>query len=119
MRQQFHLSVENARRLRYNELVMKLLKVGMFSLGLAGGVATTFAGKDCCCCDASCKKEECHKKGYCSCCCEKYGKCDKKCDKGWFKKECRKACKKEKPQKRHFDKKDKSVIKTIDLKDQK
>lgn len=115
VRQQFHLSVANAYRVLYNKLVMKLLKIGMFSLGLASGVAATFAGKDCCCCDANCKKEECHKKGCCSCCCEKYGECNKKCDKGWFKKEC----KKDKSKKGRFDKKDKSVVKTIDLTDKK
>lgn len=89
---------------------MKLLKVGMFSLGLVGGAAATFAGKDCCCCD-DCKKEECHKKGCCSYCCDKYGKCDE----GWFKKEC----KKDKSKKGRFDKKDESVVKTIDSKGQK
>ena len=93
---------------------MKLLKVGMFSLGLVGGAAATFAGKDCCCC-GDCKKEECHKKGYCSCCCDGYDKCDKKCDGGWFKKQCQK----DKSKKGRFDKKDESVVKTIDLKGQK
>ena len=93
---------------------MKLLKVGVFSMGLVGGAVATFAGKDCCCCDANCKKK-CHKNGYCSCCCEKYGKCDEKCDGGWFKKQCQK----DKSQKRRFDKRDKSFIKTIDLKDKK
>ena len=94
---------------------MKLLKVGMFSLGLMGGAAATFAGKDCCCCDADCNKAECHN-GCCLCCCSKeYDKCGKKCDKEWSKKEC----KKDKSKRGHFDKKDKSVVKTIDLKGQK
>lgn len=94
---------------------MKLLKVGMFSLGLVGGAAATFAGKDCCCCDADCKKEECHKKGCSSRCREEYGKRDKKWDKGWFKKECEKN----KTKKGRFGEEDKSVVKTIDLKGQK
>ena len=95
---------------------MKLLKVGMFSLGLVGGVAATFAGKDCCCRDANCKKEECHKGGCCLCCCsKKYDKCGKKCDEGWSKKECKKG----KSKRGHFDKKDESVVKTIESKGQK
>ena len=92
---------------------MKLLKVGMFSLGLVGGAAATFAGKDCCCCGADCNKAECHN-GCCLCCCSKeYDKCGKKCDEGWFKKQY----KRDKSEKGHFDQKDKSVVKTIDLKD--
>ena len=83
---------------------MRLLKVGMFSLGLAGGAAATFAGKDCCCCGAGCNKAECHKEGWCSCCCEKYGKCDEKCGKGW----CKEECKKINPKRDTLIKKDKS-----------
>lgn len=103
-RQQFHLSVANAHDLTYNKFIMRLLKVGMFSLGLVGGAAATFAGKDCCCCGAGCNKAECHKKGWCSCCCKKYGECDEKCEKGW----CKKECKKINPKRDTLIKKDKS-----------